>query len=91
MKHFRPLPGQLALALAATLALAAAGCSRSYIITTNTGHKVVTATKPRLVQSKYVYKDANGRTNEISTLRVRSVEPYSKEAMGSPLKIPELR
>ena len=77
--------------LALALAFGAAGCSRSYIITTNTGAKVITASKPRLVQSKFVYKDANGRTNEISTLRVRTVEPYSKEALGSPMKIPELR
>jgi hypothetical protein len=56
------------------------GCARRYVITTTTGNKVVTASKPRLVESRYIYKDATGETVEISALRVRLIEPYSKEA-----------
>jgi hypothetical protein len=84
---------RLLLTVAVVLAAASGltGCSQRYIITTTSGAKVITATKPKLVQSRYVYKDGSGRTNELSTLRVRSVEPYSKEALGSPMKVPELR
>ena len=81
----------LTLAAVLTVASVLTGCSQRYIITTTSGAKVITATKPKLVQSRYVYKDGSGRTNELSTLRVRSVEPYSKEALGSPMKVPELR
>lgn len=91
----RALPAALGLAirlaLATTTLTSLSGCAQRYVITTTSGHKVITASKPKLVQSRYVYKDANGRTNELSILRVRAVEPYSKEAMGSPLKVPELR
>lgn len=81
----------LTLAVVLTAASGLTGCSQRYIITTTSGAKVITSSKPKLVQSRYVYKDGTGRTNELSTLRVRSVEPYSKEALGSPMKVPELR
>lgn len=67
------------------------GCARRYVITTTSGAKVVTASKPRLVESRYVYKDANGQTMEISVLRVRVIEPYSKEAEGRGILLPEVR
>ena len=79
------------LAFAACSLLLGSGCARSYIITTNSGAKVVTASKPKLVDSMYVYRDANGATNYISKLRVRVIEPYSKEAAGRNLQAPELK
>ncbi len=91
MSRFR-FPSFAASLAAAVLALGlGAGCARSYIITTNTGAKVVTASKPKLVESMYVYRDANGATNYISKLRVRVIEPYSKEAAGRSLQAPELK
>ena len=71
---------------------AGVGCGGGrYVITTTSGAKIITATKPRLVDSNYVFKDANGATNRISTLRVRVVEPYSGKAAGTSLKVPELK
>lgn len=67
------------------------GCANRYVITTTHGAKLVTASKPRLVGSMYVYKDANRQPVEISTMRVRQIEPYSRAAAGSQLLVPELR
>lgn len=67
------------------------GCARRYVITTTSGAKVVTASKPRLVESRYVYKDAHGEKMEISVLRVRVIEPYSKEAEGRGILRPEVQ
>ncbi len=78
--------------LVLALILAATGCGGGrYVITTTSGAKVITATRPRLVDSNYVFKDALGNTNRISTLRVRVVEPYSPKAAGTSLKVPELQ
>lgn len=81
------------LPLAALLAVLALGqgCSNRYIITTNTGAKVITASKPRLVESNYVYRDATGEKVRISSMRVRQIEPYSKNAAGVPLRTPDLK
>lgn len=84
----RPL--SLAALLAAVLAFGQ-GCANRYIITTNTGAKVITASKPRLVESNYVYRDASGQKVRISSMRVRQIEPYSKEAAGTPLRKPDLK
>lgn len=83
-------PGIL-LVMGLIVALAAGGCARRYIITTTTGAKIVTPRKPKSVENKYVYKDANGQTVEISKLRVRVIEPYSEKAAGRQLSIPELQ
>ncbi len=82
--------GLVVLALVGVL-VGTTGCDRRYVITTTGGAKIVTASKPKLVQSRYIYRDANGRTNEISTMRVRVVEPYSSEAEGVQRRVPELQ
>ncbi len=86
----RPFRSILSVLLLGGL-LSTAGCSGRYIITTTSGAKIVTANKPRLVQSKYVYKDGSGQVVEISALRVRVVEPYSKQSAGRQLSRPELQ
>ena len=73
------------------LASLLAGCSGRYVITTTNGSKIVTTRKPKLVDSKYVFKDGYGRTNEIPAMRVRVIEPYSKEAAGQLPRNPELK
>lgn len=87
MKSFRPSLAALILGCA----LIGTGCSGRYLITTTSGAKIVTANKPRLVQSKYVYKDGSGQVMEISSMRVRVIEPYSKKAAGKTLQRPELQ
>ncbi|MCC7376289.1 MAG: YgdI/YgdR family lipoprotein [Verrucomicrobiales bacterium] len=87
MSPFRVLCSALLLGAV----LSTAGCSGRYIITTTSGAKIVTANKPKLVQSKYVYKDGSGQVVEISTMRVRVIEPYSKRSAGRQLSRPELQ
>lgn len=80
---------------AALLALSASflltGCSGRYVITTTNGSKIVTPSKPKRIESKYVYKDGNGQIVEIPAMRVRVIEPYSKEAAGVQTLTPELK
>ena len=90
MSHSLPVRS-LALAWVSLTLVLGAGCSGRYIITTTSGAKIITTHKPKLVDSMYVYRDANGATNMISKLRVRVVEPYSKEAAGTMMKAPELK
>lgn len=85
------MPSRISALLALLVLGLTAGCSNRYIITTVHGTKIITASKPKLVESKYVYKDATGQKVEISTMRVRVIEPYSKEAAGRQLSMPELR
>jgi|GEM_PF-1939451 len=77
------------LALAATVL--AGGCSGRYVITTTNGSKIITPSKPKRIESKYVYKDGNGKVVEIPAMRVRVIEPYSKEAAGVQTLSPELK
>lgn len=80
----------LTLGLLAVMA-AAPGCARRYVITTTTGARIVTASKPRQVESKFVYRDASGEKVEINALRVRLIEPYSKKSAGAQLSVPDLK
>lgn len=86
-----PLFPRLTIALLAGLVLLAAGCSSRYIITTNNGTKIVTQSKPKRVESLFVYRGADGQSNAISVLRVRAIEPYSKASLGIQPKAPELK
>ncbi len=82
-------PRALLIALA-TLSLLT-GCSGRYVITTTNGAKIITPSKPKRVESKYVYKDGNGQIIEIPAMRVRVIEPYSKEAAGTLPRNPDLQ
>ncbi len=79
------------LAALALVLLLAAGCANRYVITLTNGTRVVTASKPRLVDSRYVYKDANGQEVSINAMRVRLIEPYSREAARPQLMVPEIQ
>lgn len=73
------------------IAVLVAGCSGRYVITTTSGSKIVTPSKPKRVDSKFVYKDGEGKLVEIPAMRVRVIEPYSKEAAGTLPRNPEIR
>ena len=79
-----------ALALVLVLAFFATGCAQRYIITKTDGTRLITASRPKLVESKYVYKDASGQKVEVSKMRVRLIEPYSKESAGAQRRLPDL-
>jgi hypothetical protein len=52
--------------------------------------KIITPRKPKHVDGKYVYKDGTNLV-EISAMRVRVIEPYSKKAAGGQVRVPELQ
>ena len=53
-----------------------AGCQSAYVITMRNGTtKLLTASKPKLVGGAYFYKDAQGNTVQISSSKVKSIEP----------------
>jgi hypothetical protein len=61
------------------------GCTHHYVITTTSGTRIDTSTKPRLKNGFYVYKDALGRDQAFSAGRVSEISPrsmMSKEKEG---------
>jgi hypothetical protein len=66
------------LALLLLLCLAAlTGCARQYVMKLSNGTRVTTASKPKLKQGYYTFKDAAGNQNKISQNRVLEIEPAS--------------
>ncbi len=63
------------LAILALIAFCATGCARYYQITLQNGNRITTRGKPKYDRGFYVFRDLNGRTNEISESRVRLIEP----------------
>jgi hypothetical protein len=88
MTPFRSLLSRTAILI---LAVGVTGCANRYLITTTSGAKIVTNSKPKRVENRFVYRAAGGDTNAISVLRVRSIEPYSRAALGTQPKVPELQ
>jgi len=67
------------------------GCAHNYVMTLNNGSQIITATKPRLERSSYIYKDAKGRDCFVPAGRVREITPASmakeeKPMFGAPAK-----
>ena len=53
------------------------GCAHNYVVTLNSGIRVSTTSKPRLVQGRYYFKDAAGREVALPAARVREIAPAS--------------
>jgi hypothetical protein len=53
------------------------GCANQYVITLQNGRKVNAASKPRLQEGHYVYKDAKGQPVSVPAGRVREISPAS--------------
>lgn len=73
----------LRLALPALL-LAAAGCRTNYVIQTNSGSRIITASRPREKEGFYVWKDARGDEQSISRMRVSEIWPATREDLREP-------
>jgi len=55
-----------------------AGCSHGYVLTLNNGDRVRAASKPRLVNGFYYYKDSSGREGRpVFSGGVREIAPAS--------------
>lgn len=87
----RSLLSRTSIILSLALFLPLTGCSHRYVITTTSGMKLVTANKPKRQDDWFVYKDASGKPVQISAMRVRMIEPYSKRAAGKEFAPPDLR
>ena len=65
-------------ALLLLLSVAAlSGCARQYVMRLSNGTRVTTASKPKLKNGYYTFKDAAGNPNKISQNRVLEIEPAS--------------
>jgi len=59
---------------------AVTGCAHQYVMKLSNGIKVTTASKPKLKNGCYTFKDATGKENKISQARVLEIEPVSMSA-----------
>jgi hypothetical protein len=57
--------------------LALLGCSSAYTVRLTNGTSFTTASKPKLKDGVYYFKDADGQTNFIPAGRVREIQPAS--------------
>ena len=67
-----------------------AGCARHYHLTLTNGSVIITASKPRLENGSYHFKDASGKVVYVPSFRVREVAPTSmskgtKSTFNAPL------
>ena len=57
--------------------IALTGCAQHYVMKLNNGSVITTASKPRLKDGIYHFKDAKGEEHFVPTGRVREVAPAS--------------
>lgn len=57
--------------------LALTGCTHPYVIKLNNGTQITTASKPRLQEDTYHFKDARGEEHLVPAGRVREITPAS--------------
>jgi len=61
------------------------GCAHTYVITLDNGKRITTASKPKLQNGRYVYKDATGRPLYVPESRVREIAPASMMKEEKPM------
>ena len=69
--------------------IALTGCTHQYVMRLSNGADITTASKPKLKEGIYSYKDAKGEENFVPASRVREIAPASvakKENKTPPLK-----
>ena len=60
--------------------IALSGCAHHYVLKLNNGTEVTTATKPKLQDGSWYFKDAKGEEHFVAEGRVREVAPASAVA-----------
>ena len=69
--------------------LALTGCAQHYVMRLNNGGEITTASKPKLKEGIYSFKDAKGEEKFVAAGRVREIAPASvaeKQNKAKPLK-----
>jgi len=70
--------------------IALTGCAHQYVMKLNNGAQITTATKPKLKDGVYHFKDAKGEEHFVPAARVHELEPASlaeKEDKPQSLKV----
>ncbi len=70
-------------------ALALTGCARHYVMKLTDGAQITTASKPKLKEGVYYFKDAKGEEHAVGEARVREIAPASmveKPSKPKPIK-----
>ena len=70
--------------------IALTGCANHYVMRLNNGSEITTATKPRLKDGTYHFKDAKGEEQLVPAFAVREVAPASmaeRENKPQPVKM----
>jgi hypothetical protein len=69
--------------------IALTGCAQHYVMKLSNGAQITTATKPRLKEGCYCFKDAKGDEHFVPVARVREIAPAStakREDKPQPVK-----
>jgi hypothetical protein len=65
--------------------LALCGCTRHYVMRLNNDMQITTASKPKLKEGFYYFKDAKGEQVRIPQGRVRQIAPASMAEEEKPI------
>ena len=60
--------------------IALTGCAHHYVMKLNNGMEITTASKPKLKEGVYQFKDAKGEEQFVPAIRVREIAPASMAA-----------
>jgi hypothetical protein len=66
------------------------GCAHHYVLRLNSGSEILTASKPKLKDGVYEFKDARGEEHLVPVGRVREIAPASiaqREDRPRPMKV----
>jgi hypothetical protein len=72
------------LLLALVCGMFASGCAHNYVLTMANGSQVTAASKPKLKNGFYYFKDVRGRQMSVAEGRVREVAPASMAKKQQP-------